>query len=177
MNFEDKLINILLEAGDYPLPGKKVLRVKPRKTVGKITRTQADVITPGPMPGSERGDVTHSSLQALGPNEPGEPPRVRTLVKNTPKGLIDATDRPARKRGVGRFGPGGKNTKGRSSYVESEASRRGAIEYMKKRADEDVAVLADKCAKNIKAKGCTKALQAPKAKKDRISLLRAKGKL
>jgi len=41
----------------------------------------------------------------------------------------------------------------------------------------DVKSLATTCAKNIKAKGCTKALQDPKAKKDRISLLRSKGKL
>jgi hypothetical protein len=94
MNFEDKLIKILLEAGDFPLPGKKVLRVRPRKKVGGTTRTQADVITPGSMPGSERGDVTHSSLQGLERGGPGEGPVVRTLVKKTKKGYTTKTDRP-----------------------------------------------------------------------------------
>jgi len=41
----------------------------------------------------------------------------------------------------------------------------------------DVKTLAKTCARKIKAKGCTKALQDPKAKKDRISLMRTKGKL
>jgi hypothetical protein len=46
-----------------------------------------------------------------------------------------------------------------------------------KQSSSKIAVLADRCAKKIKAKGCKKALQKPKAKKDRISLLKSKGKL
>jgi len=37
-----------------------------------------------------------------------------------------------------------------------------------------VAALASRCAQNLKAKGCTAALQDPKAKRDRIALLRRK---
>ena len=61
-------------------------------------------------------------------------------------------------------------------YLINVLLREGHI-TTESQAQPDIKTLAKTCAKKIKAKGCTKALQNPKAKKDRIALIRAKGKL